>query len=55
MASDLDQLVMMGFDKERSEMALKDTGGRKLMVSTFPTEMPHPNILRSGRCHRLAR
>lgn len=27
--SDLDQLLMMGFDKERSEMALKDTGGRK--------------------------
>ncbi|KIW34576.1 hypothetical protein, variant [Cladophialophora immunda] len=25
--SDLDQLVMMGFDKERSEMALKSTGG----------------------------
>jgi hypothetical protein len=28
-ASDLDQLVMMGFDKEKSEMALKSTGGRK--------------------------
>ncbi|KAK5209117.1 hypothetical protein LTR41_005516 [Exophiala xenobiotica] len=26
-ASDLDQLVMMGFDKERSEMAIKETGG----------------------------
>lgn len=25
-ASDLDQLVMMGFDKERSEMAIKETG-----------------------------
>jgi hypothetical protein len=25
--TDLDQLVMMGFDKERSEMALKNTGG----------------------------
>ena len=25
--SDLDQLVMMGFDKEKSEMALKSTGG----------------------------
>jgi hypothetical protein len=28
-ASDLDQLVMMGFDKERSEMAIKETGGCK--------------------------
>jgi len=28
--SDLDQLVMMGFDKERSELALKKSGGRKL-------------------------
>jgi len=26
--SDLDQLIAMGFDKERSEMAVKKTGGR---------------------------
>ena len=31
--SDLDQLVMMGFDKERSEMALKASGGRKRTCS----------------------
>jgi hypothetical protein len=32
-ASDLDQLVMMGFDKERSEMAIKETGGCKSIVA----------------------
>lgn len=33
--SDLDQLVMMGFDKERSEMALKNTGGCKERPDRF--------------------
>ncbi len=29
--SDIDQLVMMGFDQEKSEMALKSTGGCKMI------------------------
>jgi hypothetical protein len=32
-ASDLDQLVMMGFGKERSEMAIKETGGCEWIVA----------------------
>jgi hypothetical protein len=31
--TDLDQLLMMGFDKERSEMALKSSGNRKTAVT----------------------
>lgn len=27
--SDLDQLIEMGFDKERAELAVKKSGGRK--------------------------
>ncbi|KAJ5673917.1 UBX domain protein [Penicillium macrosclerotiorum] len=30
MASDLDQLIEMGFDKERAQLAVSKTGGRKL-------------------------
>lgn len=29
MASDLEQLIDMGFDKERVELAISKTGGRK--------------------------
>jgi hypothetical protein len=29
MPSDLDQLLDMGFDKERAEIAVERTGGRK--------------------------
>lgn len=30
-SSDLDVLVDMGFDKERADMAVKKTGGRKFV------------------------
>ena len=39
--TDLDQLVMMGFDKERSEMALKSTGG--CMYDKLPLWMTQTN------------
>lgn len=34
MASDLDQLIEMGFDKERAQLAVTKTGGCKFL--TFP-------------------
>jgi hypothetical protein len=33
MPSDLDTLLDMGFDKERAELAVKKSGGRKLFPS----------------------
>lgn len=33
MPSDLDTLLDMGFDKERAEIAVKKTGGRKSHIS----------------------
>jgi uncharacterized UBP type Zn finger protein len=32
MASDLDQLIEMGFDKERAQLAVTKTGGRKSLI-----------------------
>jgi hypothetical protein len=32
MASDLDQLIEMGFDKERAQLAVTKTGGRKSLT-----------------------
>ena len=32
-ASDLEQLLEMGFEKERAEIAVKKTGGRTLLLS----------------------
>jgi hypothetical protein len=37
MASDLDQLIEMGFDKERAELAVKKTGGCR---SRYPRLLP---------------
>jgi hypothetical protein len=34
MPSDLEQLVDMGFDKTRAEMAVKKSGGRTLLTLT---------------------
>jgi hypothetical protein len=36
MASDLETLLDMGFDKERAELAVKNTGGRKLQHCIYP-------------------
>lgn len=36
MASDLDQLVDMGFDKDRAELAVKQTGGRRFCLAFYP-------------------
>lgn len=33
MPSDLDTLLDMGFDKERAELAVKKSGGRRLLPS----------------------
>lgn len=35
MASDLDQLVEMGFDNERAQLAVSQTGGCKLALLTI--------------------
>jgi hypothetical protein len=42
MASDLDTLLDMGFDKARAELAVKKTGGRE-----FGTP-PHPALPQSA-------
>jgi hypothetical protein len=36
-SSDLNVLLDMGFDKERAEIAVKRTGGRRSSHPTFPT------------------
>lgn len=35
-STDLEQLIDMGFDKERAELAVKKTGGRKFKCSKLP-------------------
>jgi hypothetical protein len=41
-SSDLDVLVDMGFDKERADMAVKKTGGRKFVHIYIHTYPCHP-------------
>lgn len=54
MASDLDQLIEMGFDKERAELAVKKTGGRKLShPMTYACIIPS-NTVDSARGARVA-
>jgi len=50
--TDLDTLVDMGFDKARAELAVKQSGGRKLLVYPY---LAHLLTLHSPRRNRLAR
>lgn len=46
MASDLEQLIDMGFEKERAELAVKATGGRTYIE--ISSRQIYPGILTSG-------